>query len=98
MSPEAREVLLAARAIIEDRWCQGTVRRELPDGTTQHCIVGAIWQAAPTSRAASARGAVEGLLSLRAGVSLGALHTWNDKPGRTRDEVLALFDSALEAV
>lgn len=78
----AATVLREARELlVRDGWCQGEYRA----GNGRLCLVGAVFSATPYP--ASALGRLEAIQS-------GALG-WNDAPGRTVDEVLALLDRAI---
>lgn len=88
------EILRRARERIARGWCQHVNARaadgrevEPSDRAVEWCAVGAVW------RDVDALLAVERVLQLR-GFS-DALWVWNDQPGRTQAEVLALFDEAI---
>jgi hypothetical protein len=100
------EILTATRALLSrpERWTQRAYAR---DGAGQPvcnhepeaccwCLSGAV---ARTSRAYSAK-----YLSLAyqaiyaaAGVEMGGLIDWNDAPGRTHADVIAMLDAAIMA-
>lgn len=72
----------AADVLEEDGWCQGRGT----DGQGRHCAVGAMCSVAVDHGQATS----VHLLPLRARLE-GPLSDWNDEPGRTKEEVLALF-------
>lgn len=93
-------VLKKARALIEQGWTQGAFKRytDNPDRPIEYCAVGAIREASNSE--------VWGEL-YDAGICLstalrGMAYThdpieFNDAPGRTREEVLEMFDKAIAA-
>lgn len=95
------ETLIAAREKIKtpEKWTQGAYARVASgDSTayrdpaaTAYCAFGAICAAAPS--AWDEGGCV---LALRATRARDSLVRWNDAPGRTHAEVLALFDKAIQ--
>ena len=86
------EVLQAARELIatEDKWCQGRSR-----SGGRICALEAIRMAALSTLSAKvAERAIEEHIPLP---YLDILPAFNDTPGRTHAEVLALFDAAIAA-
>jgi hypothetical protein len=73
------QALIAGRRRIEEGWCQGAMRTR--EGV---CAVGAISYNPK---------AVEVLYRAFGGRS--SIPRWNDTPGRSREDVLALYDRAI---
>lgn len=97
------EILRAARAKIEQGWCQRCVAR---DSQGYRIYVGNMMEASRNPAAVSwcAQGAVFAaggdingpelpILGQAVGSCIGI---WNDRPRRTKEEVLAAFDRAIE--
>lgn len=84
------EVLIRARAAIEERgWCRGSFE----DGNGAMCAIGALNRAAPGI--SPVRRAALGRLKMVVGVN--SLSMWNDHIAKTKAEVLAAFDHAIDA-
>jgi len=91
------QVLTEARKLIAQGWTQGEYKRVV-NGVECWCILGAMGQAAsdykPNGLAFAAL-----FHALRADdfylSSSSNLTEWNDAPGRTQEEVLALIDRAI---
>jgi hypothetical protein len=88
-----RDIQAARRKLLEHGWIQGTVGDS--DGAT--CAMGAI-----SYVAIKAHPSVSAFARIAFGSSFnhpndayGAIADWNDAPGRTFDEVIALFDRVL---
>lgn len=83
------ETLIEGRHRVEAGWCQGAARTR--DGV---CIIGSLHDAPnhETYIAASQR-----LLAAvkQTGFARGGLPEFNDYPGRTQEEILAVFDDAI---
>ncbi|WZO97276.1 hypothetical protein EP7_004300 [Isosphaeraceae bacterium EP7] len=88
-----------ARKLVEKGWCKGTSARNAagePTGTTD--VDAVAW--CPYG----AMGAIPGASFIRTTdryrKSIGrlAISKWNDEPERTKEEVLAAFDRAIESV
>ncbi|HWB15922.1 MAG TPA: hypothetical protein VG538_05895 [Vicinamibacterales bacterium] len=108
---ELREHLVAARALIAQGWCRNADARDrtgrsvqsTSDAACAWCIEGAIFRVTHTAAndwplcqmVTALMGAREYPYSYP--FSREALSAWNDKPGRTQADVLALFDRAIEA-
>lgn len=102
-----RDVLIEARRLIAAGWCQGGFARcdaggcKIDDPAATHfCIVGALRAAGyRVTRGAPNRTLAAELLVSQAmtGLEIYAVNLvlWNDRPGRTQEEVLALLDRAL---
>lgn len=96
-----RDHLIAARALIERGWCQrnyatdarGLAVEERDPSACAWCVLGAVWATEQAS------GSSDVLARLREAAKLRRrqLHDWNDAPGRTRADVLALFDRVIAA-
>jgi hypothetical protein len=86
------QILKKARAKVARGWCQGAMYGD--NGAV--CALGAVWQAeGPDLRDDLAREAISA-----AAQALDPYFThladWNDAPHRTKAEVLAAFDLAIE--
>ena len=82
-----RQALLIARSMIERGWCQGKWQDEEKG---EVCLVGAI-------NAAAAKISIW-TIPIYLLFDESSLFVWNDVPGRTKEEVLAKLDGALERV
>jgi hypothetical protein len=82
--------LMAARALVERGWCQG-ISHDNTGSVDKYCVLGAIDQA-------SSGDSSEAKFALRKVVGGIYLADWNDAPERTKADVLAAFDRAIEAV
>ena len=80
------QALLIARDMIERGWCQGRYQ----DEADNVCLAGAI-------NAAAAKISIW-TIPIYLLFDESSLFVWNDAPGRTKEEVLALIDGALERV
>ena len=87
MNDDIRNVLRIAKGYIAESWGRGRGSEPPRDS---HCLVTAIvkasWPDQKLGRAA--RDTVRAILG-------GPLHVWNDAPGRTQAEVIALIDKVL---
>lgn len=102
MRDVTREILIDARELVARGWTQGASARNaageicgvLSPQATQFCASGACFKVAfdRDFDATEAAGAV---------VELGrrgrSVFSWQDRPGRTQEEVLTRFDETLEA-
>lgn len=98
------QVLQEARALIEAGWCQGPFYR-LEQGAEQYCAIGAVRRVVGTDYETFGyvrHDPAEAALSLVARrISHGTFCcaiAYNDARGRTKEQVLALFDRALADV
>lgn len=105
---KTRDVLLAARALIEQGWTQGCAARESKGypvsstygGATQFCAAGALERAVGESgdgfkRAVEAQTHLRTALEARTGKVYPSVSEYNDKSNRTKEEILSLFDEAI---
>lgn len=90
------DILTEARGYVAQGWTQGATAR-MSDGTPISprkdaavcwCIVGAALRAGDP---------VEAWSALAAHLNGCLVTVWNDAPGRTQEEVLTLFDKAIDA-
>lgn len=86
-----KEDLIKTRAKIAAGWCQGASARNAKGEAVSFCILGAFMASGvacsgPTSYA---------LAKVATPGNLGVLARYNDTPGRTKEEVLAVFDKAI---
>lgn len=83
------ENLTAAKKLLEQGWCQGS-----PRVGDSYCILGALYiRTHGNTHSSVAVKASEIIRSALPGHPL--IHKWNDKPGRTKSEVLSLMDRAI---
>jgi hypothetical protein len=91
------EALVEARNLIErDGWCQWAAA----DGRGAHCMGGAlgrVTQGDPNCTFTETELAAFRALGEATGTKDYGIPGWNDKPGRTKEEVLAAFDRAIQA-
>jgi hypothetical protein len=99
-----REILTNARALIAKGWTQGHYARmasgypchENSQRAVSWCLVGAVCRAGEIYLR-QALDAVEYLREIIGDPDLPLIGNWNDAPGRTQEEVLALLDRAIAA-
>ena len=92
-----KEALIAARALVEKGWCQAADARDAGGlecasrdaEAACWCLSGAIHRACDGLAEDDAWDVLASLV--------GDPVEWNDTPGRSKEEVLALFDKAIEA-
>ena len=109
MPRAVREILVEARELIDKRgWCQFQFAKRDPhsNGGIQRIASFKVFGNAfcPLGAIMAAGGAGEGgvtlakqALAVAAGLSGdGHIPGWNDRPGRTKAEVLAVFDKAIK--
>jgi hypothetical protein len=86
--PPERQVLLDAANILEEQgWIRGNLCR--PEG---YCILGAMDAAKPPAAAMV-------IAFMRLEKKLGPPAQWNDTPGRTKEEVIAMLrETALDGL
>jgi hypothetical protein len=100
----AVEILTKAKELISspEHWCQEAYSRDIngvscdrksPD-VNSFCIIGAIFKA--TDEGVIYDEEIKVWNALNNIVGDYAISTWNDKEGRTHDEVMALLDKAIE--
>jgi len=93
---EARERLVAG-------WCQGASARDASGRTVtpsssearRWSILGALLASRNGGRVSELEGAVG---ALHSSIDEPALEVWNDRPGRTQQDVLATFEQAMEGL
>lgn len=96
------EILKGARAKIEQGWCQGYYARDAvgrdvsynSPSACSYCLSGALWASA-TAAGLDVHAVDRCFDLLRHGVSELNPMIWQDKPERTKEEVLARFDQAI---
>ncbi len=103
-SAPALTVLEAARDLLarDGGWTQRACARdvdgrevdELSDRAVAFDLLGALTRA---GRDASRDAVHDAMAQLRAGIGFKTLGDWNDAPGRTQAEAIALLDSAIAA-
>ncbi len=85
-----REVLINARAKVAAGWCQG-----FDQVGDCYCAYGALDKSCPETPEGDVL-MQDVCCSLRRANNLQSIFGFNDTPGRTQAEVLALFDRAIE--
>lgn len=99
MNSEAVEILKEARKLlIEKGWTQAAYARDIngyrvsPRSTDAVCFcsIGAI------QHVHGSWGVPERFLTRASEHAYWSVPVWNDKPGRTKEDVIALFDKAIE--
>src|SRR6267154_2742027 len=93
------KVLCDTRALLEQGWCQGAARRLCSDGSMAYCVGRALHVALGGYDSKSKLDYVRiSNIVARAALPFGTIHDipgWNDDPGRTKKEVLAVMDKAI---
>ena len=92
LDEKTRRVLSVAKGIIAKQWGRGT---DSYAGRNGYCILGATNLAGDILLSDPASAKVQLALLIGAPHYLAA---WNDAPGRTQEEVVALFDRALTSL
>lgn len=95
------EVLRGARALLSspERWTQGQATETRDGVVVARCLVEAMNEAGRYARMSIQRDAAKALYGVANGVAApdgGFLSVWNDAPGRTYEEVIAVLDRAIE--
>jgi hypothetical protein len=99
----AKQVLQRAKALIEKGWTQRLNYRDDTDGNRSYCALGGLYEGVWKSpnRMVSAKVELRAMNALSKAVaggvggSYGSVISFNDTPGRTKEEVLAKFDEAI---
>ena len=86
---QAIHILGVARRFIQRGWCQKASTR-VRKGKVQFCLSGAVHHAHPFGDRNLARTALTRVLNYEGLVS------WNDRRGRTKEQVLATIDKAVK--
>lgn len=107
--PPTRSILIEARSRLERGWTQGVHAKNAAGDTVyvsdpsavSYCATGALMAAAKMECPSIMDiGDLEAYRLLSAGLpgtkSIAGLQLFNDDPGRRQNEVLALFDSAIQ--
>ena len=81
-----REILIEAKELVENGWIQ----HRLTDGQGNYCAAGAIEHSACYTSQSTLE-----IIDFMCDLVGGPLSAYNDAPGRTKDEILALFDRAI---
>ena len=99
------EILKAAKAKIEQGWTQNAEARTAPGGMDCYancelavcwCAMGAVFVVVNASVLARWRHPdINNAVAMLEAVVGGDVAVWNDEPGRTQDEVVAMFDKAI---
>lgn len=95
MDAETRKVLSAAKGLISRGWCQS--QNESGGGFCAHGALfsaSGLYEGRPWDEIAPLIKDAERYLDFYTNEPYSYI-TWNDAPGRTQDEVVALFDRAL---
>ena len=94
------DILVAARAKIAQGWCQGAYAKDAKGEATESlspdaerwCSAGAITASTGANDFFAREAARDAFVKA---IDAGNLALWNDAPGRTQAEVLAVFDEAI---
>ncbi len=96
---KTKEILQEALALIEKGWCQGAFAKDkygysCPEDScyaVSYCIIGAISKVSLLKRFINNDGT-----PIIAYIIKEDILVWNDAPGRTKGEVIAVFKRAIE--
>lgn len=107
---KSKELLQRARLSVMDGWCQGSYYEDAngnPCGrvhAARHCAMGALIQASvgygdtfATHSFSRAARMLQDQVTRLEGNGLVNVQQWNDEPGRTKQEVVELYNKALAA-
>ena len=89
---DVQKALVEARALIERGWCQKTVRTFI-DGHLRYCAIGAMIEVSGIGEICTLARPFEDATGLSSTSEIGH---WNDDPSRTKADVVAAFDRAIE--
>lgn len=100
MNEQTRNVLRKAKELVVANWGQGSGAMGPTDG---HCVLTALGTASAgqfgqplwAEHLRDATASVKDILEAPDGAGCSSIAGWNDTPGRTQAEVVALFDQAL---
>lgn len=97
MTPDARRIIARAADILEQQgWCQDVLKREV-NGKTCYCTLGALIaavdEATPFAEVNPYVNNVEDYLGPGSCISI-----WNDAPGRTQAEVVAVLRAVANSI
>ena|SRR5216684_356686 len=84
---ETTKLLIAGKERIEKGWCKGMLHQRTLLLGHKYCMLGAVWGRSGSIRAASL---------LMECVPDKSIAQFNDARKRTKDEVLAVFDNAIQ--
>lgn len=101
---KASKVLIKAKKFIKKGWTKYVVARDKRGDTvnarskkaTQWCAVGSIWAAKRSGTFASESFAFLKQAMIASGAQASTVANWNDASGRTKKQVLVLFDNAIK--
>lgn len=101
-------VLVEARALIAKGWTKGRAMLADMHGNRRYCAVGAVDVAATNQQGTTPPGASTSSVAIRVlerirrhlpkQSHMPCIVDWNDDPCRTREEVLAVFDTEIQAL
>lgn len=94
---EVKQILTDARALVKRGWIQNEFYR-LVDGVPCYCAVGAMDDASMGHLHGDSWGAITALRKALPTSCRWGVTNFNDAPETTQDDVLALFDRAIESV
>lgn len=102
MSATTKQIMERARELVEAGWCQGKYE-EIVEGETRYCLLGAIKRATHEIEDHSRRTLTVQQLEVCRIVKellprLCEIFIWNDHPGRTQAEVVALLRQAADSL
>lgn len=99
---ETVEILKAMRVKLANGWTQGVAARNangvevlsVDPKACSYCLMGALWSLGKVRRKSAVE--IELIQTLRDAGIKAMLPTYNDAPGRTKEEILALVDKTIE--
>ena len=99
------EVLKRARELVANGWTRKTIARDangrfvtvLSREATSFCVVGGLMRAQSEMGGFITRN-LRRVLEIAADIEYRDIADWNDEPGRTKEEVLAVYDKAIESL
>lgn len=92
----AKKILVGAKKLLENGWCQKHLNVIDENGNMSYCSIGAIHSAANNIALLRSQDRQRAYDSLRISIENYYIDNWNDHPDRTKEEVLAAFDKAIE--
>jgi hypothetical protein len=94
MLDSAKQLATAARAIVERGWSQGSQTKNWDNGIDSFCAVGAM-KRAMIDLDERYSVFVDVMIKMSEVLEGDAIVVWNDREGRTKEQVLAKFDELI---
>jgi hypothetical protein len=94
------DTLILAKALVEEGWCQGHLRKRYP-GKVRHCALGAVMYSSNENTVLYSRVTMElgnsiGIKYKEWNTMASAIVQWNDSIFRRKKQVVRAFDKAIE--